>query len=522
MDTRIYVMTHKHYHAPADSLYHTLHVGRAISEDLGYDGDHTGDNISAKNKSYCELTGIYWLWKNIHCDIIGICHYRRYFMYNDKLITKPQLESLLSDYDILLPNSGTTNFHSLKEQYARCHHVKDLAIARDVIKELAPNYLDAFDHVLSCNLFSLGNMIITRKGIYDEYCDWLFPLLFEMEKRIDTSTYDNYQARIWGFISERLLRVWLTMQSYRVKELSVTSAELADGYETLGIKKAELTYRKIQLLMGDVLHQFQTNTPPPFNLQPTLRSNEKIPVWICWWQGPDAAPDIVTLCIQSAIRHIPQDIAEIHLITLENYKQYVTFPDYIMEKFHQGKISYTHLSDILRASLLFIYGGLWVDATYYFASDVPKSILLDGDFYTIRLQKAPWEADIVQGRWADNFIRVQKGNKLYHFLLSAFYNYWSKFDDVIDYYLMGYLIALAYDHIPGIRDQIDACDYSNPHVLDLQGEMNRPYEKCSFSKYCEDTFAFKLNHRFSYETKTPDGRLTLFGKLIEQEFGLNL
>ena len=77
MDTRIYVMTHKEIDEIGDEMYIPLHVGRASGKTFGYTGDDTGDHISEKNPYYCELTGIYWLWKNVRCDIVGICHYRR-------------------------------------------------------------------------------------------------------------------------------------------------------------------------------------------------------------------------------------------------------------------------------------------------------------------------------------------------------------------------------------------------------------------------------------------------------------
>ena len=76
--TEMWVITHKNYPGVNDDIYKTLHVGRALSGDLGYQGDNTGDNISSKNKSYCELTGLYWLWKKHECDIMGICHYFRF------------------------------------------------------------------------------------------------------------------------------------------------------------------------------------------------------------------------------------------------------------------------------------------------------------------------------------------------------------------------------------------------------------------------------------------------------------
>ena len=87
MSIKIFVMTHKQFEDPTDSMYVPLQVGHAISPELGYLADDTGDNISRKNKSFCELTGIYWLWKNFHtCDYIGICHYRRYLINRQGLI----------------------------------------------------------------------------------------------------------------------------------------------------------------------------------------------------------------------------------------------------------------------------------------------------------------------------------------------------------------------------------------------------------------------------------------------------
>ena len=80
MTVTIFTMTHKKFREPEDAIYVPLHVGRACSGDYGYAGDDTGDNISAKNCYYGELTGVYWVWKNVRTtDYVGICHYRRYF-----------------------------------------------------------------------------------------------------------------------------------------------------------------------------------------------------------------------------------------------------------------------------------------------------------------------------------------------------------------------------------------------------------------------------------------------------------
>ena len=97
MSIKIFTITHKAFTPPKDSTYIPLHVGRANAEDLGFLGDDTGDSISKLNPYYCELTGMYWIWKNYHeADYIGICHYRRYLINeNDSIFTEPQLTALL-------------------------------------------------------------------------------------------------------------------------------------------------------------------------------------------------------------------------------------------------------------------------------------------------------------------------------------------------------------------------------------------------------------------------------------------
>lgn len=225
MDTRIYVMTHKKYVFPEDDSYIPLHVGREGKADLGYLGDHTGDNISFKNKNYCELTGLYWVWKNVDCDNVGICHYRRYFVRDCHVLAGAEVEALLKEYDLIIPNSGCSQYKNEYEHYAKQHYEKDLCICGDVLREKYPQYYPAFCLSLAGNLMSLGNMVITKKQIFDAYCQWLFDILFEVERRVDISDYDEYQARIMGFLSERLFRVWVMMSNYNVREEAVEMIE---------------------------------------------------------------------------------------------------------------------------------------------------------------------------------------------------------------------------------------------------------------------------------------------------------
>lgn len=225
MNTRIYVMTHKKYNPPIDPMYSSLHVGRVLGEDLGYDGDDTGEQISAKNRSFCELTGIYWIWKNASPDVVGICHYRRFFMDGENLLGKEKIESLLKTYDVIVSDSGRTPYGNLYAHYDTIHHRSDLECCREVLNEKYPDYSDAFELCMHANLFTLGNMMICKKELFDTYCTWLFDILFEVERRIDISSYDTFQKRVFGYLSERLLRVWLLRNSYRVKEIEVRLIE---------------------------------------------------------------------------------------------------------------------------------------------------------------------------------------------------------------------------------------------------------------------------------------------------------
>lgn len=228
MDIRIYIMTHKKFPVPRVEGYFPMQVGKAGKEDLGYLGDDTGDNISEKNHSFCELTGLYWAWKNITCDIIGLCHYRRYFLQpgapqDARILEKVMMpldyvEACLQQYDLILPISGMTREGSVLEHYRKNHCIADWEACGKVIEEKYPQYYQAFLWNQDTNVMSLGNMVIGKKGILDEYCGWLFDILFELEKRIDLNGRDEYQARVFGFLSERLFRVWMMMQRIKIRE----------------------------------------------------------------------------------------------------------------------------------------------------------------------------------------------------------------------------------------------------------------------------------------------------------------
>lgn len=212
----IYVATHKKWNFPKDKIYVPIRVGAALnSDDFGYIRDDEGENISNKNKSFCELTATYWILKNSNADIVGLTHYRRYFYKKFKtsnlknVLDEKDILTILNKYDIIVPNKTYIIKHNVEQSWKSTHIYKDYIECRKIVSQLYPDYLEAFDKVSNSKILYTCNMFISDKKIFDEYYNWLFDILFELEKIVDLSNYDDYNKRLYGFMSERLFNVWL-------------------------------------------------------------------------------------------------------------------------------------------------------------------------------------------------------------------------------------------------------------------------------------------------------------------------
>lgn len=219
MKAKIFTMTHKKFHEPQDSIYVPLHVGRAEAEDLGYQGDDEGDSISEWNKYYGELTGVYWVWKNEkEADIIGICHYRRYFMNKQRqLLSEREYEEILKDYDIIVSNKAYADTNYL-DYFAEAHNVQDLLTVGEVMKEKYPDYAPYFQSAMEGDVYYYGNLMVTSRKLFESYAAWLFDILFEVQKRIDVESYDLYNRRVFGFLSEQMIKIWADKNGLKVYE----------------------------------------------------------------------------------------------------------------------------------------------------------------------------------------------------------------------------------------------------------------------------------------------------------------
>lgn len=219
-DLKIVVATHKPYRMPSDGAYLPLQVGAAGKPDLGFVRDDAGENLSAKNANYCELTGLYWAWKNLPCDYIGLVHYRRLFKAD-----VARLRRLLKTTDVILPARRHYVIETNYSHYAHAHHAADLDLAREIIAVRHPAYLTAFDAVMKGRSGHRFNMFVMRRELCDAYCEWLFDILFELERRLDISSYSTYDARVFGFVAERLMDVWLKGRHLSWREVPVLNLE---------------------------------------------------------------------------------------------------------------------------------------------------------------------------------------------------------------------------------------------------------------------------------------------------------
>jgi hypothetical protein len=218
-------------------------------------GDDTGDSISGKNQFFSELTGIYWVWKNTTQDIVGCCHYRRYFSAQDepfdyklkrvlykfaglykkrygliytgnlerfrkKIIGQEEIGGIFQHFDAILPQKRKLKY-TVKNHYERYHNKNDLKIIEDILRTISPEFLPAYSDMLGGKRLYANNMFILPAEHFNRFMSWWFKVLFEFEKRVDFNEYQGYQQRIIGFLAERLLTTWFCHHKLRVKELPV-------------------------------------------------------------------------------------------------------------------------------------------------------------------------------------------------------------------------------------------------------------------------------------------------------------
>lgn len=230
MQSSIFIAVHKPCIILHTENYLPIQVGKSLSQvNLEILGDDTGQNISHLNQEFCELTALYWIWRNCDADFIGLVHYRRYFINNcgdedyPVLFDTKQLPAILTHHNsviapfphILLHDS---QYETVETQFVRATGLNDWQRLRSLIQERHPEYMHSFEIISAQNQICICNMFISPHSFLHQYCNWLFPILFEMYafNGINMQNYTPYQKRLYGFLSERLFNVYLHYQNTHI------------------------------------------------------------------------------------------------------------------------------------------------------------------------------------------------------------------------------------------------------------------------------------------------------------------
>ena len=226
-------------------------------------GDDTGENISKKNPYFCELTMQYWAWKNVDADYYGLCHYRRFFSFADEAfpednygnvsdtfindesaekygLTEEKMRTVIEDADLILPNkrelkSFPENYKSVRHQYVAAPYLyeKDYDLMMDVIAERHPEYLDAANAYSNGQSAYFCSLYVMKKEIFTAYNEWLFDILFEVERRMDMAHYTQESARTLGHLGERLLGIYITYLAEKQPELKIKELQVVQFFSPL-------------------------------------------------------------------------------------------------------------------------------------------------------------------------------------------------------------------------------------------------------------------------------------------------
>ena len=219
-------------------------------------------------------------------------------------------------------------------------------------------------------------------------------------------------------------------------------------------------------------------------------------IWVCWFQGLETAPFIVKKCYESLKKNLLN--SEVILITNENLEKYVQFPKYILEKWKEGKISYTHMTDLLRLELLINYGGTWIDSTVFCTKkqeEIPE-YYFNSELFLYQTLKPGKDGHVhIISSW---FMTAKKNNKILMAVRYLCYEYWKKENKLIDYFLLHYFFVLVLEFYKEDWQKIIPKDNSTPHILLLR--LFDTYDEKIWNRLRLEEPFHKLTYKFDKES----------------------
>jgi Capsular polysaccharide synthesis protein len=294
------------------------------------------------------------------------------------------------------------------------------------------------------------------------------------------------------------------------------------------IKSSRRWSKKTHLSFFNTLHQFFLNKKKEYifnildalNIAPEDESvsaqADKV-VWVCWFQGIEQAPALVKRCIESIENNVGD--AKVIVLNDDNIKDYITLPDYIIEKYQKGMISKAHYSDIVRCSLLSKYGGIWMDATVYLTKAVPEHLFHYG-FSSLRFNGGNSYEAISQGYWTAYFLASKKNDPFIGMVNNIFYQYWQKHDSLVEYFLIDYALLYCIEKHNTFKEKVEKQPIIGNKRFYIRQFINDPLDSDTLEKLNQDPVGiYKLSHKERYREEK-GSRPTLYSQIIENAFNL--
>lgn len=278
----------------------------------------------------------------------------------------------------------------------------------------------------------------------------------------------------------------------------------------LDFRKADVLYqkKKIEIIIDWLMSKYKNLVPDKFLKNKQEVNIKNLPIWVFWFQGESAMPEVVKLCYHSIL--LNSNGRKVYLLSKENLFQYVEMPDYILSNLKSGNITYTNFSDILRVCLLNKYGGTWIDATVYVTAPIDNQ---SSNVFFDSIKINPIENGTISNyRWASFYLFSYPQSPAMECFRNIMFAYWKDgYKKIIDYLFIDYTFELLYRVNDEFKSIIDSIPIANTHLYDLYAVLNKPYSNYKNIKW-KDSHFFKLSRKFNKK-----GMGTVYDEMVKRD-----
>ena len=297
--------------------------------------------------------------------------------------------------------------------------------------------------------------------------------------------------------------------NYKVSKCFGIKYGLSDFLATVIFRSKSNIGKKIHIYEHEIVKKYlknkYNNILERFEYKEPDKISDTSPIWILWWQGIENAPLIVKKCIESVMSNANKH--SVVIIDKNNYAKYIKLPEYIIKKVENQIITITQFSDILRMSLLYEHGGIWMDATIFAVSDFSKDFS-KYSIYSIKHCKFS-EYHVCKGMWSGFFLAASKGNCIVKLFRDFFLEYWKFENCLITYFLIDCIIALCYENNFWVKKELDKIPCNNSNVFEMQTLLKKEFDEENFKAICENNDLFKVSWKLDFSTSKNNTYLDL-------------